>query len=162
MLKALYSLEDVLQTQKAQLIKHILGLEERVYRILRPIVPKEWLSVDLTMPQLKVVLFIFTDGPARVSTLASALGVSMATTTGITDRLVQHGLIARSSDLEDRRAVICSLSEKGNELVTRLWESGQVRVRSLLQEMTVTNLKIISESIEVILQAASKVEDGAM
>jgi len=121
-------------------------------------VPKEWLSVDLTMPQLKIVLLLFTDGPARVSTLASALGVSLATTTGITDRLVQHNLMVRSSDPEDRRAVVCSLSEKGKELITRLWELGQSRVRSLMKKMTSAKLEIIREAMEAILQTASALE----
>jgi len=148
--------------QKLQLIERVLDLEERVYRALRPIVPKEWLSVDLTMPQLKIVLLIFTDGPARVSTLASALGVSLATTTGITDRMVQHDLIARGSDPEDRRAVVCSLSEKGKELITRLWELKQSRVRSLLEKMTPPKLEIISEAMEVILQTAKALEQNAV
>lgn len=144
--------------QKMQLIDRILDLEQGVYRALRPIVPKEWLNVDLTMPQLKIVLFLFIDGPARVSTISSALGVSLATTTGITDRLVQHDLIVRGSDSEDRRAVICSLSEKGKELVTRLWELGQSRVRALLEKMTLPKLEIISEAMEAILLTASAME----
>ena len=144
--------------QKLQLIERVFDLEERVYRALRPIVPKEWLSVDLTMPQLKIVLLLFTDGPARVSTLASALGVSLATTTGITNRLVKHNLMVRSSDPEDRRAVVCNLSEKGKELMTRLWELGQSRVRSLLEKMTREKLEIISEAMEAILQTASVLE----
>ena len=148
--------------QKLQLIDRILELEERVYRALRPIVPKEWLSVDLTMPQLKIILFLFTDGPARVSTLASALGVSLATITGITDRLVQQDLIVRGDDPEDRRAVVCSLSEKGKELVTRLWELGQSRVRALLEKITPLKLEIISEVMEVILQTAAAVREGTL
>lgn len=110
------------KSDKAQLIERVLELEEKVYRALRPIVPKEWLSIDLTMPQLKVLLLLFTDGPTRMSVLASALSVSMTTTTGIIDRMVQHGLLVRDSDPEDRRAVVCKLSEKGQELMTCLWE----------------------------------------
>ena len=146
--------------RKAQLVERILDLEEKVYRALRPIIPKEWLSVDLTMPQLKIVLLLFIDGPTRISTIASALGVSLATTTGITDRLIKHDLIVRSSDPEDRRAVICSLSEQGKELVARLWELGQSRVRSLLEKMTREKLEIIDEAMEVLLQAISALEQN--
>lgn len=147
-----------METEKMQLIEYILELEERVYQALRPIVPKEWLIVDLTMPQLKIILLLFHDGPARVSTLASALGVSQATTTGITNRLVQHGLIVRGDDPEDRRAVVCSLSEKGRDMVTRLWELGQLRVRTILEKIAPTKLEVIREAMEAILQAASAVE----
>ncbi|MFC2042208.1 hypothetical protein ACFLTV_01725 [Chloroflexota bacterium] len=52
---------------KASLIEEVLTLEQEVHRLLRPIMLREWLSVDLTMPQLKVLLF--TDGPARMGVL---------------------------------------------------------------------------------------------
>jgi len=146
------------KSDKTQLIERVLELEEKVYRALRPIVPKEWLSVDLTMPQLKVLLLLFTDGPARMSVLASALSVSMTTTTGIIDRMVQHGLLVRDSDPEDRRAVVCKLSDKGQELMTCLWEVGQTRMRSLLDKMTLLELHTISEVMETILDAMGTME----
>lgn len=150
------------KTEKVQLIEHVLELEEKVYRALRPIMPKEWLCVDLTMPQLKIMLLLFTDGPARMGVLASTLGVSVATTTGITDRLVQQDLIVRSSDPEDRRAVVCSLSEKGKEVVRRLWELGQSRARSLLEKMTSSKLRLLCEAMETILEAAEGVEQNEL
>jgi len=146
------------KSDRTQLIERVLELEEKVYRALRPIVPKEWLSVDLTMPQLKVLLLLFTDGPARMSVLASALGVSMTTATGIVNRMVQHGLLVRDNDPEDRRAVVCKLSEKGQELMTCLWEVGQTRVRSLLDQMTLPELHTISEAMETILDATGTME----
>ena len=146
------------KSDRTQLIERVLELEEKVYRALRPIVPKEWLSVDLTMSQLKVLLLLFTDGPARMSVLASALGVSMTTATGIVNRMVQHGLLVRDNDPEDRRAVVCKLSEKGQELMTCLWEVGQTRVRSLLDQMTLPELHTISEAMETILDATGTME----
>ena len=144
----------ILDTQKAQLIERITELEKRVYLALRPIVPKEWLNIEFTMPQLKIILFLFTDGPARVSTLALALGVSLATTTGITDRLVQHDLIVKDCDPEDGRAVVCRLSEKGGEMITRLLKLGESRVRGLLERVALAKLEVICEAMEIILQAA--------
>jgi DNA-binding MarR family transcriptional regulator len=144
-----------LNIQRAQLIERILELERKVCHTLRPIVPTEWLNIDLTMPQLKIILIIFTDGPARISTLASTLGVSLSTTTGITDRLIHQDLIVRGNDPEDRRAVVCSLTDKGRGLATRLWEQGQSRMRDLLGKMELSQLKTISEAIETVLEAAS-------
>jgi DNA-binding MarR family transcriptional regulator len=145
--------------QRAQLIEHILELERKVCHALRPVVPTEWLNIDLTMPQLKIILIIFTDGPARISTLASTLGVSLSTTTGITDRLIHQDLIVRGNDPQDRRAVVCSLTDKGRELATRLWEQGQSRVRDILGKMELSKLKTISEAIEIILEAVSLQEE---
>ena len=148
----------ILDAQKAQLIERVTEFEKRVYLALRPIVPKEWLNIELTMPQLKIILLLFTDGPARVSTLASALGVSLSTTTGITERLVQHDLIVKESDPEDGRAVVCSLSEKGREMITCLLKLGESRVRSLLETVAPAKLEVICEAMEIILQAVSSTE----
>ena len=144
--------------ERAQLIDEVLELERDMYRLLRPIVPKEWLRINLTMPQLKVLLFLFTDGPARMGVLASALGVSMTTTTGIIDRLVQQRLLVRRSNSEDRRTVICDLSAKGRELITRLWEQRQVQIRNLLKKIELPELRIVSTELKAILNAAKSAE----
>lgn len=144
--------------ERPRLIEHVLELEERVFQAMHPIAPKEWLSVDLTMPQLKILLLLFTDGPARMGFLTSSLGVSMATTTGIADRMVERGLIVRESDPEDRRVVVCKLSEKGREMASHLWQLRQAQARGLLERMTTPQIKLISKAMEVILQAARVVE----
>lgn len=144
--------------EKAELIEHILELQERVYRALRPIMSKEWLRTELTMPQFKVLLLLFTDGPARMGVLASNLGISLATATGIVDRLVERELIVREGDPEDRRVVLCKLSDKGQELVGHLWESVQTGVRSLLEKMTTPELRLARKAMRAILQAALAME----
>jgi len=143
------------------LIEYVLKVEERVFRAMHPIIPKEWLSVNLTMPQLKILLLLFTDGPARMGFLTSSLGVSMATTTGIVDRMVERGLIVRESDPEDRRVVVCKLSEKGRELASHLWQLRQAQARGLLERMTTPQIKLVGEAMEAILQAGSVVEQDA-
>ncbi|MDO8473861.1 MAG: MarR family transcriptional regulator [Dehalococcoidia bacterium] len=149
----------IIDTHKAELIGDITELEGKVYRALRPIVPKEWLSLDLTMPQLKIELLLFTDGPARIGTLASGLGVSLATMTGIVDRLVHHGLLLRSDDPVDIRAVLCQKSDNGRELMARLWEQGQSQVTRILERMTQENLELIRSAMEVILQTVSTIQE---
>jgi len=143
-----------LNKDKAPLIEGVLALEQGVYRLLRPIVPREWLSVDLTMPQFKVLLFLFIEGPARMGVLASALGVSMTTVTGIIGRLVRQRLVVRRSGDEDRRIVVCELSVKGRRLIMRLWEQRQARVRSLLSRIATADLRLVSAGLEAILNAA--------
>jgi len=143
-----------LNNEKAQLIEEVLQLEQKVYRLIRPIMPKEWLSVDLTMPQLKVLLFLFTDGPVRMGVLASALGVGMTTMTGIVDRLIRQKLVVRHSDDEDRRVVVCQLSVKGRDLITRLWQLRQIQMRNLLRKMELEKLRFVETGLKAILESA--------
>ena len=148
--------------QQDEPIETILRLSDQAFRELFPIVPKEWLRLDLTMPQLKVVLLLFTGGPARMSVIASDLGVSLATATGVVDRLVQRGLVAREGDPEDRRVVLCRLSEKGEEVMGGLWQVSREQVRRLMRVLTSEQLELITKALEALVQAGegAKVELG--
>ena len=148
--------------QQDELIENILQLSDQAFRDLFPIVPKQWLRLDLTMPQLKVILLLFTGGPARMSVIASDLGVSLATATGVVDRLVQRGLVAREGDPEDRRVVLCRLSEKGEELMGGLWQVSREQLRGLMRVLAPQQVELITKALEALVQAGegAKVELG--
>ena len=55
-----------------------------------------------------------------MSELAGSLGVSLVTATGIVDRLVERALVTRENQKEDRRVVMCRLSEHGQEMTDQL------------------------------------------
>lgn len=139
--------------QDEELIEHILQLGDKAFRELIPMLPREWLQLDLTMPQLKVVLLLFLDGPARMSDIASALSVSLATATGVVDRLVERGIVLREGLPEDRRVVLCHLSAKGQQLIGGLWQLARDRLRELLAAVALPQLLVITEALEALLQA---------
>jgi DNA-binding MarR family transcriptional regulator len=141
------------ESQKRELIERILQLGEKAFRELIPILPTEWLKLDLTMPQLKVVLLLFLNGPTRMSEIASALDVSMATATGVADRLVEREIVIRESEPEDRRVVLCRLSDKGQNLIGGLWQLARNRLRELLGAVEPSKLLLLIESLEALLQA---------
>lgn len=151
----------VTDTSKADLVQDVRDIQEKLEQLeqaLRPIIPQEWLSVDLTMPQLKVILTLSKEGPARMSDLAASLGVTLATATGIVDRLVEKGYVIRESFPEDRRVVICRLSEEGGELMNRLWQSGRTQVERILEVMTPEQLRIVAQGTETFIEAARAVQ----
>ena len=146
-------------TQKKDLVEHILQLGDKAFRELIPILPKEWLQLDLTMPQLKVVLLLFMNGPVRMSDIASALDVSLATATGVIDRLVEREIVLRESHPDDRRVVLCRLSDKGQKLIGGLWQLARDRLRELLGAIEPARLRLVIEALEALLQAG--VDTGA-
>jgi len=142
--------EDV---KKGELIEHILQLSAETVRGLAPLVSHEWLQLDLTMPQLKVMFILFLSGSARMGVIASELGVNLGTATGVVDRLVERGLVLRESQPGDRRVVLCSLSDKGQELMGGLWRLSQVQQREVLGAMELLQLQSLNDALEVVLQA---------
>jgi len=142
----------VVDSQRQELVEHALQLGDNLFRGLLPAMPRELLLLDLTMPQLKVVLLLFLGGSSRMSIVASSLGVSLATATGIVDRLVERGIVLREAQPGDRRVVLCHLSEKGERLIGEMWQSARQRAKELLEAIDASKLMLITETLEALLQ----------
>jgi len=138
---------------RGELVEQVLQLSEKTFRELAPLISKKWLQLDLTMPQLKVVYILFMYGSVRMGHIASELGVSLATATGVIDRLVEQDIVVRREDSSDRRVVLCCLTEKGQKLIGALWQLHQKRERAMLEVMDTNLLRSVKEALDVILQA---------
>jgi DNA-binding MarR family transcriptional regulator len=138
---------------KEKLIESTLALGDRGVRELLPFLPKEWLAMDLTAGQLRALLLLYTNGPLRMSDLSSALGVSMATATGVINRMVERGIVVRESDPNDRRIVRCRVSPEGEELVSGLWRAWGERAEVLLRALDRTKLLAVRGMLEALLEA---------
>ena len=149
------------QARKEELIETILQLTDKAFRELLPMVPKEWLRLDLTMPQLKVMFLLFIGGPSRMSEIATALDVSLATATGVADRLVERGILLREGHPEDRRVVICRLSEKGERLISGLWQLSRERAAELMSVLPSSKLQLMTESLKALLHASELNQEGS-
>ena len=149
---------------KAEFIGSLQALQQKLEELegaIAPIIPQDWLTTDLTMPQLKIMLILWREGPARMSELASGLGVTLATATGVVDRLVEKDYIVREGLPGDRRVVICRLSNEGQEFMKALWMSGRMQIGRILGVMTPEQLKIVAQGTEVFIQAARTLQSAS-
>lgn len=71
--------------------------------------------LGLTHAQWSPLLRLRLSGPAPAATLAAELDLDAGATTRLLDRLQAKGLIRRERLLEDRRVVMVSLTEAGQE-----------------------------------------------
>lgn len=141
---------------RQELIEGILKSANNIFRVLLPTVPRELLVMDFTTAQLKAMFLLFLNGPMRMTDLASDLGVTLATATGLADRLVEKEMVTRESDPRDRRVVLCRLSESGHKGISRIWESARSRIWGLLQLMDVGDLQTLNRTLETMLAAAER------
>ncbi|WP_223069579.1 MarR family winged helix-turn-helix transcriptional regulator [Paenibacillus caui] len=74
-------------------------------------------ELGLTGPQFHLLIFIYRKGTCKVSDLAEAMNVKPSAITVMLDRLVQSGFVDRRHDENDRRAVLVSLTGRGNEVM---------------------------------------------
>jgi len=149
------------EPQKEELIDNILQLTDEAFQELLPMLPKEWLHIDVTTSQLKVILLLFVSGPLRMSDIASELEVSLATATGVVDRLVERGMIIRDGDPEDRRVVLCRLSDEGEKILSGMWQLSKDQLAKLWGAMTTPQLVIIAEALQILLQRGKALKDSS-
>jgi DNA-binding MarR family transcriptional regulator len=135
----------------AQLVTRVLELRADFCRWLRP--TSEWLEVDLTMSQVKVRFLLYDEQHVSMTRLAEALHVTLATGTGIVDRLVDHGWIRREEDSHDRRLVLCGLTREGRVLAERLQQAGSSHLGRLLAHLSAPELRTVVAGLEALCWA---------
>ena len=140
------------QDSSGQLVSHILKLSEDIFRASKLTIPPEWLSQDMTVAQLRVLLLLHTEGPSRMSAIAVAAGATLPTITGTVEILVKKGLVARRDDPEDRRLVICELSPPGAAMMDRMWTLGQRQMEKLLSGLSREELQKAHDVAEILLR----------
>ena len=67
----------------------------------------------LTYPRLRVLEALHCQGPAKMKTLADALGLSARNLTAVADSLEAEGLLRRVAHPSDRRATLLELTDAG-------------------------------------------------
>jgi len=138
------------QNNAERLVRQILQRAEDIYNMLSPDIPAEWFTSDLTVAQLRVLLILKSTEASRMSDIASTLDVALSTATGIVAKLVKKEMVIREADPQDRRLVICRLSPAGQEIMNRLWTSGQFQMESLLDGLNAEELEKASELTEIL------------
>ncbi len=141
-------------------LDHIADLHQKLYITLLSSLTENWMSLDYTMPQLKVLLCLYINGPYRMSDLATTLGVSTPTVTGIVNRLVGRGVISRGAETEDRRVVTCQLTPQGERAISALWLARFEVFREIFGALTHQEMDVVAKALEVVLEAARKRDAG--
>ena len=80
---------------------------------------RHWLRGSLSLVHLHVLTVLEDDGPLPMSKLADALDVSVASATGIVDRMEQRGLVERTREPDDRRVILVHATEAGDAVFRR-------------------------------------------
>ena len=105
------------------------------------------------MSALSVIVF---GGPISLNDLARAEQVRPPTMSRIVDALQAEGLVRRTTNAKDRRAVVLEATEKGTAI---LWQGRKRRVKFLarhLSRLTEAELKQIENAVNAIQKAMSR------
>jgi DNA-binding MarR family transcriptional regulator len=97
---------------------------------------RSWLSGSLSLIHLHVLTILELEGPLPMSHLAEQLDVSVASATGIVDRMEQRRLIERRHDEADRRVVSVHPTRLGGEVFARLRRNRRDKLAKVLAQLS--------------------------
>jgi DNA-binding MarR family transcriptional regulator len=115
---------------------------------------------ELTMSQTKALYLVVASGQLRMSELASRLGVTSSTATGVVDGLVGHGMLVRHEDPADRRQVVITATNEAEATLQSFRELNANRMRQLLAHVVARDLTTVERAIHV-LDAAVTADEAA-
>ena len=106
---------------------------------------------DLTVAQLLCLRTLRNTGMISAGALANALSISPQTVTGLLDRLHARGLIARARSETDRRQVLISLSEQGENMLATTSPSLQDRFVQRFSALPLARRAVLAEALSAVV-----------
>ena len=97
---------------------------------------RQWVRGSLSLVHLHVLTVLESDGPLSMTHLADALDVSVASATGIVDRLEDRGLVERRRGPGDRRVVLVHPTEAGLAVFQDLGAQRRAHVAELIEGLS--------------------------
>lgn len=140
-------------TSKDAVIAKIMADQRRMQMAFARDRSNPFFSVHLTMSQLKILFALRLHGAAGGQDLAQTMGVSLATITGIIDRLVASGHVTRGEDPKDRRVRRIELTDKGTAQIDEMIVAGERHQRRVLERLTVKELQVVADAMEIMQRA---------
>jgi MarR family transcriptional regulator for hemolysin len=119
----------------------------------------EFLGVDLTMSQAKVLYVVSLRPDSSMSELAAQLGIGLPAASGLVDRLVTGGYVERHEDPADRRSQRLNVTTDGAAALDQMRELRIGLMRRLLTRLTPPELRAVSSAITALDREATRLDD---
>lgn len=107
---------------------------------------------SLSVPQFRVLAFLSVHPGTCLSEVAEHLGVTKATASAMTDRLVQRGLVDRTEDPTERRQIMLKLTPTGIADLEQMQAATQQKITDLFSQLTPTELTAVSAGLKILGQ----------
>lgn len=135
------------------LIELNLRVHDRAIAMVGPMPPPP----DLTMQQFRALGQVVRQPGISGNELGGLLGVSAPTASGLVERLVEKGLIARIDDADDRRIRRLHPSEAGRDVMRQMDSMFERILGAVLQVLSADELGVLCASARTMLIALDRV-----
>ncbi len=118
---------------------------------------RRWHQGSLSLIHLSVLNILEAAGPMSMSAVAEELDVSIASATGIVDRMEKRCLVERRHGTEDRRVVTVHPTEQGLAVIREIESEGRANIIRLIAELTDDELAAFLTGIRAMHAAGIRV-----
>ncbi|HEX4099279.1 MAG TPA: MarR family transcriptional regulator [Pseudonocardiaceae bacterium] len=118
------------------------------------------LEAQVTLPQLRVLAMVASDGPLNLGAVARGLGVHPSNATRACDRLVAAGLLHRGEDAVDRRNLILELTAAGRQLVQTVIRHRRASIQDVLSRMSGEHRRELVPTLNAFARAAGEIPNS--
>lgn len=139
--------------ERGALLDRIAAMQDALDTTALPSMLEPLMSMELTMQQLKVlVLLVSSDEGGTGQGLARALGISLASVSGLIDRLEGHGMVERVEDERDHRVRRVLVTPLGRKTVHRLVSAQSQLSRDPLEKLELGDLRALEQGMRAVLR----------
>jgi DNA-binding MarR family transcriptional regulator len=111
----------------------------------------DWINLDLSTAQIKVIFTLHYSGAYTINHLAERLNIGAPTTSHLVEKLVQAGYAVRVDSTTDRRVVEVHLTEQGHEVANRLWGTRNQIITTWISQLAPEQRRSLGENLQALL-----------
>lgn len=141
---------------RAQLVAEVLGE-------MNSVSVRDWMGAlkrmhegAFSLVHLNVLVLIASSGAVTMSRLADELDVSVASATGIVDRMEKKGVVERRRNDADRRVVEVHVTEQGNKMFRTMQSEREARLTRLLDTISDDDLAALAKGMRAFREARDR------
>lgn len=127
----------------------------KLFAILRRGDPNGAVAGELTLAQLSILVTLLERGPIRMTDLAAHERVRTPTTTVAIRRLEKIGLVKRSRDPSDLRAVLVDITPQGRAVYAESLANRRAALAAMLSQLPRSDLNILMKALAPLERLAS-------
>ncbi len=117
------------------IVEEVVELMPAIGRGLYATVMDDPEITGLTLPQVKALIYLYNNGERSMGELATGLAVSLPSASELVDRLIDRGLVEKTTDPVDRRRVLIALSDPAIAYGRRIHDLRRAQARAALATM---------------------------
>jgi DNA-binding MarR family transcriptional regulator len=106
---------------------------------------QRWHAGAVSLVHLNVLTLLEASGPMPMGRLAEQLDISVASITGVIDRMEARGLVERRRDSEDRRVILVHPGKGGRKLFEDIGKRRRLGLAALLSKLNDQQLEGLLE-----------------